>query len=786
MHVRTMDGGVAKFGRFIALTAGSVGLFAMPAFLSVAAYTAFSLQKINQNHAVSVEVSEWSQLLKIAELKLRLEQPLPVMGPEPLVADEVLAPVAPVMPIVRQQKIASDQIRIHAAAPAHILAKKHRAPAIAASAPKMIVAAPAPVVEEAQDDFQMMQSAHAMLRRQFFVAMNTQVMTAEPALALSTQPDRPEADSQLSPVREPGWRPLHRKNHGPQGPKKPSSLVAAAPIVAEGKKAEPAPQAESVAEKNGFTNDEVQSAVEHALKLKAETESLQVAKVEPKRELAESNLTEKKLDTQPENEYSPSVEMAGDGQAVAAAVEVPTAEPVKSVTKEKKDAQPEGSLLPFEMRAQQLWSKYTAEAEKTRANAPVTVISHSVAQAPVAVTTPPAPPAPPTKPAVPDYSEASVHSTEVSLAAARTVASQPAITAYDAFNSNQEINSARIVPYTIEGEKAGWTYAEAPDHWSTLTRSSKEIPMISSNTAKLLGTLAQANLEPQAGVLFGRIPIGWSVRISGRSERPLFLNERNQTVAAQNMEEVRTFVFLNVAPGAHLLYLTNRLGVEEGAIGVVVLGGVSTYADVTEIKRTSITGRVLDGGNSAGAPIANATVRILGSVAGQTVTNEKGFFRIDGVVTVDEHPVFVETDAKDGNTHRYQLRSTDLRDTVLYRLDSASLQTWLGQLEGSISPESGLIVGAVPNVIAAEEGAKLTPKLKPLSPSATLQPETYTLSVNGQMQAEAPLDAKSTRFVSVQVSEGPALVSIEGADQNVRRSEILMTSPGVVSLFGPY
>lgn len=337
---------------------------------------------------------------------------------------------------------------------------------------------------------------------------------------------------------------------------------------------------------------------------------------------------------------------------------------------------------------------------------------------------------------------------------------------------------------------ASWILSQAQDHWPTLSRRVDfGVPMISRNTSKLLSALSGAALQTEAGIVFGKLPAGWSVRLSGRSERPVFLNERNQTISPSNLEGERYFAFLNVAPGAHLMYLADSAGSEEGAIGIAVLGGVATYTDLSVIKKTIITGRVFDGSDFSARPLNGVTVRVLGASNNHAETARSGRFTIDNVLTVGDYPIYVETDAPSGYTHRYQFAPNALKDVALYRLSDSTIQTWVSQLEGAISPDSGIVVAAVPRLIKGQSlKAKLAPSVQTLAPNPTLRPEVYTLSGSGQMQVGQSLDAQNARFVSVQIPEGPAIARIidseKSAGQNLIWSDMIMVSPAVINVVG--
>jgi hypothetical protein len=364
----------------------------------------------------------------------------------------------------------------------------------------------------------------------------------------------------------------------------------------------------------------------------------------------------------------------------------------------------------------------------------------------------------------------------------------------EAFEWNTPISGGYSSYISKENSDAhkGWVMSHALDHWPTLARqNASSIPLISKNTGMLLSTLAGAALETEAGIVFGKVPAGWTVRLSGRSERPVFLNERNQSISPSNLEGERYFAFLNVAPGAHLVYLANRTGVEEGAIGVAVLGGTATYADLRTIKKVSLNGRVFDGSDSRSRSMSGITVRVLGALSAKTESAANGKFSIDNVLTVGDYPIYVESSARGGYTHRYQLAPKQLQNATLFRLSESAIQGWINQLEGSISPDSGIIVAAAPQLLSSLPGKpRLIPAVQSLASNPTLRPEVYTLSAAGQMQVGQALDQQNVRLVSVQVPEGAAILRLldseKASDKALVSSEMIMVSPAVVNVVGPY
>lgn len=398
-----------------------------------------------------------------------------------------------------------------------------------------------------------------------------------------------------------------------------------------------------------------------------------------------------------------------------------------------------------------------------------------------------------TPPTAVDYSVLNTHLQSLKASAATLNLPQtPANPVSEAFDWVTSVSNAVVTQMTFEGSESHsfWVKAEAPEHIPTWIRRNSNpeeaIPLISNNAGRLLSKMAGATLQTEAALVFGKVPSGWSVRLSGRSERPLFLNAQNQTVSSQQVEGDRYFAFLNVEPGAHLLYLLNKSGTEVGAVGVSALTGSASYLNLNAISFIQVKGHVYDGSEAYVKPMVATDVRVLGSVTTHTQTDETGSFLIDHVLSVADYPIYLETDAQNGFTHRYQVSPATAAQLALYRLNEKTIQAWVSQLEGSISPESGLVVAAAPNLVSgAGANAKLSPAVHSLAASPTLRPEVYTLAGDATLQVSKPLDLENSRFISVQVSEGPIEVSLLDAKGSAAWSEIFMASPAVINMIGP-
>jgi hypothetical protein len=344
----------------------------------------------------------------------------------------------------------------------------------------------------------------------------------------------------------------------------------------------------------------------------------------------------------------------------------------------------------------------------------------------------------------------------------------------EAFEWNTPVQTTDSHAITLEG----WSQVLASDHWPVIywnPSGQSQAPMISHNTAVMLAHYADTQLQPGAAIVFGKIPAGWDVEFSDRAEKVVYLNGKN-----------RYFAFVNAAPGAQLVTLKAALGAETAAVAVPVLSGTSTYVDLTSVSKRVFSGHVLDASAAERKGVAGATVDVVGQANAVFFTTESGYFHLSEVYVVGDYPVYVESTMPAGFKHRYRVTPGKMDDIELFHLGDKQVREWLAQLEGGVSPVSGLIVAAVPGLIRSYGDGRLFPSVRTLLSDSTLSPETYTVSSEGELDAGAPLEAIAPRFVSVQIPTGPVVSQVEDNNRNVVWSQLVFAQPGVINVVGPY
>jgi hypothetical protein len=357
----------------------------------------------------------------------------------------------------------------------------------------------------------------------------------------------------------------------------------------------------------------------------------------------------------------------------------------------------------------------------------------------------------------------------------------------EAFDVAQEVRTASATILSYEGgaqnHAAHWTEISERYHWTTLTMardSATGIPLLAENTIKMLSPLSTISQSKDAGIVLVKMQPSWHVKISARSESSILLTADGHPIEGQP-DGIYYVLYQNVEPGAHLAHLTRKCSNDAGSVPFPVQAGNTTYLDLTHISKQNVEGYVLDASKGAQAKPLRGTQVQTADQYRKAFTDTQGHFALNSVVTVDGYPVVLETDATNAFTHRYQLNSNHLQNLTLFRFSVEQQQDWIGQLEGGLSPQSGLVIAALPEVETKHEGENLYPSVHPLQSNASLSTETYTLSQKGQLEVGRALDAGG-RFISVQVSGGYQRAEVRNTGGDVVWSELLLVSPDVVNV----
>jgi hypothetical protein len=301
----------------------------------------------------------------------------------------------------------------------------------------------------------------------------------------------------------------------------------------------------------------------------------------------------------------------------------------------------------------------------------------------------------------------------------------------------------------------------------------------------MLAATLRTTLQSEAGIVFGKVPAGWSVQFSGRAERPLFITTYKQFISADSMDRERYFIFLNAAPGTQTLQLIGSHANSGGITTLPVFAGTATYIDLSTSSYKTISGYVRDAATVERLPLKAARVQVMGQPGSAVWTDAKGYFHLRNVLVIANHPVQLDIQAaiQDVQTHahRFSVYSDQVDGQDYFLFSEADLRAWEDALQGSVNPDAGTIVGAAPGLARAQNRyyASATSYIG-------LPPEVYSLAPSGQPLPKAPLDSESPRFLSLQVSEGPTLIQLTDEADQGSLSELVYASPRTVNIVSFY
>lgn len=377
--------------------------------------------------------------------------------------------------------------------------------------------------------------------------------------------------------------------------------------------------------------------------------------------------------------------------------------------------------------------------------------------------------------------------------------------AVEAFDWKTAIPNAELTTLAYEGfagsATARWGIVRAADHWATLTykrfNGFSSAPLLSKNTILLLSNLAKEQQADTAGIVFGRVPKGWSVELSEHRHQAIYLTEDKKAFVEKTYtsdvsnSEARYFVFLNAAPGTKILYLTQSGSKETSALPISVQSTQATYLDLPKPEKKSLILHFRDASSVERKSEGNLTVWPEGQSELHTIkTDKSGRGELKNIYVIPGHTVILDAVSSAGITHRYSLSDHTVRgfggakpkEIDLYVFGFKQINKWKGQLEGGLSSQSGLVVAAYPGLSQNELIDKRFPTLSPVNPGGTLIPETYTLSSKETLDVKSPLEVGVPRSLSVHVPEGPVVLELQRDGGSPTWSQIIYSSPDVVNV----
>jgi hypothetical protein len=360
----------------------------------------------------------------------------------------------------------------------------------------------------------------------------------------------------------------------------------------------------------------------------------------------------------------------------------------------------------------------------------------------------------------------------------------------EAFNSGAEKETLSICrrELSLEGSAGGsqarwWeSYENEAEHWPTLSFAkpneaspTNRTPLLSTASIRILSAVSKTNTHTGTGIVFGEVAKGLEIQLLGRSDTPIYLEGQ--------------FVFLNVEPGQPLLVVKNREKNLSGAIPLVVKSGMATHLKVQEPRSVDLDFTVFDASAPKETRLSSMTAEVIGQPGKMGITDKNGTLKIRGVAAFDEFPIYVDLLKNDKSyKNRFRIRPSTIAKGVvpLFFFDEKRVDSWLSQLAGGLSPYSGLIAGVAPaSVLGKSKDDLRFLKIGILEKKSSLVPERYLLDERDQLVTDSALRAGRSRYVGVQIPEGPAIPTIVDGKGVVQWSELVYAQPGVINVVNP-
>lgn len=362
----------------------------------------------------------------------------------------------------------------------------------------------------------------------------------------------------------------------------------------------------------------------------------------------------------------------------------------------------------------------------------------------------------------------------------------------EAFKEQEEIASAESVQLERHDGSGsnGWISTKAEGHISTIAWMSSQdgyqmdIPLLSQITIDLLKRHPglKMNIQSGTGMIFGKISAGELIDASVRPDQVVYIDQNLKVLRPEELTSDRSFIIFNVLPGASQIRVQSLTG-SRGAVSVLVEKDSATYIDVRASywKKESLSGRVLD--SSTSRPIANAEVAVIDQKNSISITDRQGNYKMASIDRLADVPYYFEVKSGRNYPHRYRQSSSD-QARQLYVFNEEKVQSWISQLEGGVSGESGIIAGALKKPALNLSSGEWVPEVQPRDENSNLSPEAYLLDREGMLEAGATLSPNQYQIVGVQVPAGPVSVSIRPSSgaSGFAWSELTVVSPGVVSV----
>jgi hypothetical protein len=283
------------------------------------------------------------------------------------------------------------------------------------------------------------------------------------------------------------------------------------------------------------------------------------------------------------------------------------------------------------------------------------------------------------------------------------------------------------------------------------------------------------------GIIAGPVPEGFKIEFSGRSEDTEYFESNHK----------KYFAILNAEPGAGVVELVSDEGQSKSSsVFAPVLEDAVTYLDLSTPALRNIPVKVLKGEAQISPDVAGLTVGLSTQSGIQAITQSNGSAMLQNVPVVPGFPYFVDVSSRRNGlgsfTYRAELKHPTQDGTYLiHQMPEKVLYRWLGQIQQDLSDQAALITGTYSRSRIDGFRNDYQVKIDPLGNKGGLEPMTYSILWNQELEQNGALEGDQPAFMSVQVPDGLSRVILEDDHHQVIHSDLIPVSPRVIHVVSP-
>ena len=331
----------------------------------------------------------------------------------------------------------------------------------------------------------------------------------------------------------------------------------------------------------------------------------------------------------------------------------------------------------------------------------------------------------------------------------------------------------------------GWARFEGPEHRTTIVRfpapNHGNTLMLDDRALAAISIRSGLRIAKGMGIIAGPVPEGFKIEFSGRSEDTEYFESNHK----------KYFAILNAEPGAGVVELVSDEGQSKSSsVFAPVLEDAVTYLDLSTPALRNIPVKVLKGEAQISPDVAGLTVGLSTQSGIQAITQSNGSAMLQNVPVVPGFPYFVDVSSRRNGlgsfTYRAELKHPTQDGTYLiHQMPEKGLYRWLGQIQQDLSDQAAMITGTYSRSRIDGFRNDYQVKIDPLGNKGGLEPMTYSILWNQELEQNGALEGDQPAFMSVQVPDGLSRVILEDEHHQVIHSDLIPVSPRVIHVVSP-